>query len=66
MAEQLYTIIWIAVSLILIGFFAGYEIAFISANRLSIELKKKQGLRSGIILFYGESRKIYRHLFDWT
>jgi putative hemolysin len=50
MAEQLYTIIWILVSLILIGFFAGYEIAFISANRLSIELKKKQGLRSGIIL----------------
>lgn len=50
MAAQLYTIIWIAVSLILIGFFAGYEIAFISANRLSIELKKKQGLRSGIIL----------------
>jgi putative hemolysin len=50
MAEQLYTIIWIVVSLILIGFFAGYEIAFISANRLSIELKKKQGLRSGIIL----------------
>ncbi len=50
MAEQLYTIIWIAVSLILIGFFAGYEIAFISANRLSIELKKKRGLRRGIIL----------------
>ena len=50
MAEHLYTIIWIIVSLILIGFFAGYEIAFISANRLSIELKKKQGLRSGIIL----------------
>ena len=50
MAEHLYTIIWIVVSLILIGFFAGYEIAFISANRLSIELKKKQGLRSGIIL----------------
>ena len=50
MADQLYTIIWILVSLILIGFFAGYEIAFISANRLSIELKKKQGLRSGIIL----------------
>lgn len=50
MADQLFTIIWIVVSLILIGFFAGYEIAFISANRLSIELKKKQGLRSGIIL----------------
>jgi len=50
MADQLYTIIWIVVSLILIGFFAGYEIACISAKRLSIELKKKQGLRSGIIL----------------
>jgi CBS domain containing-hemolysin-like protein len=34
----------------MIGFFAGYEIAFVSANRLSIELKKKQGKKSGIIL----------------
>lgn len=47
---ELYTIVWIVISLILIGFFAGYEIAFVSANRLSIELKKKQGKRSGIIL----------------
>jgi len=47
---ELYTLIWIGVTLILIGFFAGYEIAFVSANRLSIELKKKQGKRSGIIL----------------
>ena len=47
---ELYTFIWIAVTLVLIGFFAGYEIAFVSANRLSIELKKKQGKRSGIIL----------------
>ncbi len=47
MAEQLYTMIWIVVSLILIGFFAGNEIAFIRAHRLSIELKKKQVLRSG-------------------
>jgi len=47
---ELYTFIWIAVTLVLIGFFAGYEIAFVSANRLSIELKKKQGQRSGIIL----------------
>lgn len=47
---ELYTIVWIIVSLILIGFFAGYEIAFVSANRLSIELKKKQGKQSGIIL----------------
>ena len=47
---ELYTLIWIGVTLILIGFFAGYEIAFVSANRLSIELKKKQGRKSGIIL----------------
>jgi CBS domain containing-hemolysin-like protein len=47
---ELYTFLWIAVTLILIGFFAGYEIAFVSANRLSIELKKKQGKKSGIIL----------------
>lgn len=47
---ELYTIVWIILSLIFIGFFAGYEIAFVSANRLSIELKKKQGKQSGIIL----------------
>ncbi len=47
---ELYTIVWIIASLILIGFFAGYEIAFVSANRLSIELKKKQGKQSGFIL----------------
>ncbi len=47
---ELYTIISIVATLVLIGFFAGYEIAFVSANRLSIELKKKQGKKSGIIL----------------
>ncbi len=36
--------------LLLLGFFAGAEIAFVSANKLSIELKKKQGRRSGLIL----------------
>lgn len=50
MAEILYTIGWILITLVLIGFFAGYEIAFVSANRLSIELKKKQGKSSGIIV----------------
>ncbi len=50
MAEIFYTIGWILITLILIGFFAGYEIAFISANRLSIELKKKQGKSSGVIV----------------
>jgi CBS domain containing-hemolysin-like protein len=37
-------------SIILIGFFSGYEIGFVSANRLSLELKKKQGQRSGKII----------------
>ena len=36
-------------SLIWIGFFSGIEIAFISANKLSIELSKKQGTYSGKI-----------------
>ena len=35
------------IALILIGFFAGVEIAFVSASKLSIELKKKQGSYSG-------------------
>lgn len=38
----------IIVSIILAGFFAGLEVAFISINRLSVELKKKQGRSSGI------------------
>ncbi len=50
MTEIYYTIIGIVATLILIGFFAGYEIAFVSANRLTIELKKKQGRKSGLIL----------------
>lgn len=50
MTELYYIIAGIAATLILIGFFAGYEIAFVSANRLTIELKKKQGRKSGIIL----------------
>jgi putative hemolysin len=34
----------------MIAFFSGIEVAFMSANKLAIELKKKQGLNSGIIL----------------
>lgn len=39
----------IIASLLLIGFFAGIEIAFISANKLSIELNRKKGSQSGKI-----------------
>ena len=42
-------LITIAASLLFIGFFAGIEIAFVSANKLSIELNRKQGTRSGQI-----------------
>ncbi|TAG12595.1 MAG: HlyC/CorC family transporter [Sphingobacteriia bacterium] len=48
--SHFYTILSIVGTLLLIGFFAGYEIAFVTANRLSIELKKKQGKKSGAIL----------------
>lgn len=40
----------IGLSLLMAGFFAGIEVAFVSANKISIELKKKQGLKSGRIL----------------
>ncbi len=40
----------LGITLLLIIFFVGIEAAFINANRLGIELKKKQGKRSGIIL----------------
>jgi len=50
MNQVYFTIFWIFLTLILIGFFAGVEIAFVTANRLSIELKKKQGKSSGLIL----------------
>ncbi|HVT84736.1 MAG TPA: hemolysin family protein [Chitinophagaceae bacterium] len=44
------TITWFVLTLLLMGFFAGIEMAFYSANRLSIELRKKQGGASGQIL----------------
>jgi putative hemolysin len=43
-------LLYILGCILLIGFFAGTEIAFISANKLNIELKKKQGKLSGQIL----------------
>ena len=45
-----FVIIGISLCLILIAFFSGYEIAFISTNRLNVELKKKQGKHSAAIV----------------
>ena len=44
------TLLWFLLTILLMGFFAGIEMAFYSANRMSIELKKKQGHTSGQIL----------------
>jgi len=43
-------LLYILACILMIGFFAGTEIAFISANKLNLELKKKQGNLSGRIL----------------
>lgn len=43
-------IFYIIGCILLIGFFAGMEIAFISVNKLNIELRKKQGSMSGKIM----------------
>lgn len=45
----------ICVAILFIAFFAGIEVSFATANRLGIELKKKQGKTSAIFL---------SHLFD--
>lgn len=44
------TILFFVLTLLLMAFFAGIEMAFYSANRLSLELKKKQGGSSMQIL----------------
>jgi CBS domain containing-hemolysin-like protein len=44
------TIIWFVLTLLLMGFFAGIEMAYYSANRLNIELRKKQGGTTGSLL----------------
>lgn len=45
-----YSIVFFLLTLLLMGFFAGIEMAFYSANRLSLELKKKQGDSNMLIL----------------
>ncbi|MBK5272718.1 MAG: DUF21 domain-containing protein, partial [Bacteroidia bacterium] len=44
------TITFFILTLLLMGFFAGIEMAFYSANRLSLEIKKKQDVASSKIL----------------
>ncbi|MEO5563282.1 MAG: CNNM domain-containing protein, partial [Chitinophagaceae bacterium] len=44
------TITWFILTLLLMGFFAGIEMAYYSANRLNIELRKKQGGITGTLL----------------
>lgn len=43
-------LLYILGCILMIGFFAGTEIAFVSANKLNLELKKKQGTFAGKIL----------------
>lgn len=52
------TIILITVifSILMMAFYSGIEVAFVSANRLNVELKKKQGAASGILL-----SKLFEH-----
>ena len=45
-----YTLLVLAILVLLAGFFAGLETAFANVNKLSIELKKKQGRTTGKIL----------------
>jgi len=44
------TLVWFFVTILMMGFFAGIEMGFYSANRFGIELKKKQGRHSAILL----------------
>jgi putative hemolysin len=43
-------LVGLIVALLLLGLIAGLEMAFIRANRMAVELRKKQGRKSGIIL----------------
>jgi len=47
---DVFVIVAIGVAIFFMVFFSGIEVAFATANRLGIELKKKQGTASGILL----------------
>ena len=66
---DLKTILFFILTLLLKGFFAGIEMAFYSANRLSIEIKKKQGGISTQILtrfFHSPARFLGTTLIGYT
>ena len=54
------TIVLVVISLVLSAIFSGIEIAFISANRLAIELKKQEGSKSGALIasFFDKPSKV--------
>ena len=47
---MLTTFIYILICILFIGFFSGIEIAFVSASKLNIELRRKQGSYAGKVL----------------
>jgi CBS domain containing-hemolysin-like protein len=47
---DVYVLIAICIAFLFIAFFSGIEVAFATANRLNIELKKKQGSTSAVFL----------------
>lgn len=47
---HLSNLIPVSITLLLITFFAGIQIAFVSANRLNIEVRKKKGKKSSAII----------------
>ena len=44
------SVVWFFVTILMMGFFSGIEMAFFSANRFGIELKKKQGRPGAALL----------------
>lgn len=66
---SLVVIIAIGIAIFFIAYFSGIEVAFTSANRLNVELKKKQGASGGAFLsslFDNPSRFIGTNIVGFT